>query len=154
MFIRELTTSRRILIGIVAAASLVSAIVCGALAVTEPDLPILPRTALAVGAIIGLAWCVVATRSCWRGTIDLRLDGRRIATMVWGFTILMMIFFLAAGMSNQDRLLGIMMMANGLAFLIGAAVYWLTYRIEQAELNTRERLLRLELHLVEMSERR
>ena len=27
---------------------------------------------------------------------------------------------------------------NGLAFLIGAAVYWLTHRIEEAELNTRD----------------
>ena len=66
----------------------------------------------------------------------------------------MMVFFLMVGMSAKDRLLGLMMIANGLAFLIGAAVYWLTYRIEQAELNTREKLLQLELRLAELSEKR
>ena len=60
---------------------------------------------------------------------------------------------LMVGMSAEDRLLGLMMIANGLAFLIGAAVYWLTFRIEQAELNTREKLLQLELRLAELGEK-
>jgi hypothetical protein len=150
MFVRELTTTRRVIFGIIGVAALASAVVCGFLAATEPNLPMLPRTALAVGTLFGLAWAAVAARICWRGALELRLDTRRIAAMVWWFTILMMVFFLMAGMSVEDRLLGLMMIANGLAFLIGAGVYWLTYRIEQAELNTREKLLQLELRLAEM----
>jgi hypothetical protein len=100
------------------------------------------------------AWAAAAARICWRGSLELRLDARRIAVMVWVFTVLMMVFFLMAGMSAKDRMLGLMMIANGLAFLIGAGVYWLTYRIEQSELNTREKLLQLELRLAELSERR
>jgi hypothetical protein len=154
MFIRELTTTRRVVFGILAIAALTSAIVCGSLAVTEPTLPTLARIGLAVGTLFGLAWAAVAARICWRGVLDIKLDARRIATMVWVFTVLMMVFFLMVGMSAKDRMLGLMMIANGLAFLIGAGVYWLTYRIEQAELNTREKLLQLEMRLAELSEKR
>jgi hypothetical protein len=153
MFIRELTTPRRFFFGVVAAAALVSATVCASLAITEPTLPPLARGGLAVGTFFGLAWAVVAARICWRGALDLRLDARRIAAMVWIFTVLMMVFFLLIGMTANDRLQGLMMIANGLAFLIGAAVYWLSYRIEQAEFNTREKLLQVELRLAELCEK-
>ena len=42
--------------------------------------------------------------------------------------------------------------SESLAFLIGAAVYWLTNCIQQVELSVRERLLQLELRLAELSE--
>jgi hypothetical protein len=154
MFIRELTTTRRVVFGIVAIVALTTALVCASLAVTEPTLPALPRIGLSVGTLFGLAWAVVAARICWRGVLDVKLDARRIAAMVWVFTVLMMVFFLMAGMTAKDRMLGLMMIANGLAFLIGAGVYWITYRIEEAELNTREKLLQLELWLAELSEKR
>jgi MFS family permease len=154
MFVRELTTPRRMFMGAVGLVALGSAAVCGFLASTEPDLPLLARVGLATGTLFGLAWTVVAARVCWRGAIDIRRDSRRMAIMVWVFTVLMMVLFLMVGMSVQDRLLGIMMIANGLAFLIGAAVYWLSHRIEQAELATREKLLQLELRLAEISEKR
>ncbi len=64
----------------------------------------------------------------------------------------MMTFFLLVGVATEDRLTGILMIVQGMAFLIGAAVYWLTYRIEQSELTTREMLLRLELRIAELCE--
>jgi len=154
MFVRELTITRRVAFGIVAMVALISAAVCGSLALTEPNLPTLARIGLSVGTLFGLAWAAVSARICWRGVLDAKLDSRRIAAMVWVFTVLMMVFFLMVGMLAKDRLLGLMMIANGLAFLIGAGVYWLTYRIEQAELNTREKLLQIELRLAELSEKR
>lgn len=153
MFTRELTTTRRGIFGAVAVVALVSAGVCGSLALTEPVLPLLTRTALGIGTLFGLAWAAVAARVCWRGTLDLKLDARRIAVMVWTFTLLMVIFFLLVGMTAEDQLKGLMMVVNGLVFLVCAAVYWLTYRVEQAELNTREKLLQLELRLAELSEK-
>ena len=154
MFIRELTAPRRITYGLVAIVALGSAAVCGFLAVTEPDLPMLTRIAFGVGTLFGLAWTVVTAGISWRGAIDMKRDSRRIAAMVWVFTVLMMVFYLIVGMSLEDRLLGLMMIANGLAFLICAAVIWLTHRIEQAELATREKLLQIELRLAELCEQR
>lgn len=150
MFTRELTTSRRMIVGVIAIVALASAATCGYLAITEPDLPLLARIGLGTGTLFGVAWAAMAMRLARRGAIDLNRDSRRMATMVWVFTVLMMVFFLMLGMSMEDRLLGLMMMTNGLAFLIGAAVYWLSHRIEQAELSTREKLLELELVLAKL----
>jgi hypothetical protein len=154
MFVRELTTPRRIVLAVWALVALGSGLLCGWLSVTEPGLPAPARIGLGVGTLFGLAWAVVLWRISRRAAIDLRVDGRRIAAMVWGFTVLMMIFFLIASLSVDDRLLGILMVGNGLAFLVGAAVYWLTYRIEHTELMLRERLLELELRIAELAERR
>jgi hypothetical protein len=46
-----------------------------------------------------------------------------------------------------------MMIAQSLAFLIGAAVILVTQRIEQSELATRERLLQIELLVTDLLER-
>ena len=152
MFQREISGTRRTFFGGVAFSALVSGGVCGALALTEPELPTLPRVALAVGSLFGLAWAIVAGRIAWRGGLDMKRDAYRIATMVWGFTVLMTTFFLMAGMSARDPVQGIKMIVGSLPFLVGAAVYWLTYRIEQAELTTREQLLQMELRMATLSE--
>ncbi len=154
MFVRELRTPRRIAFSIVAIVSLVMAGVCGLLSLTEPELPLAARVGLGVGTLFGLAWSVVLSRILWRGALDLKVDNRMIAAMVWGFTVLMMVLFLFLGMSVEDRLKGILMISYGLAFLIAAAVHWLTHRIEQAELATREKLLQLELRIAELLEQK
>jgi hypothetical protein len=153
MFVKELNVPHRIFLSIVGVAGLASAVVCGSLAVTEANLPTLARVGLGVGTLFGLAWAAMAARIVRRGTMDIRHDNRRIAAMVWVFTVLMTVFFLMVGMSMEDRLLGLMMIAQSLAFLIGAGVYLLAYRIEQAELGIREKLLELELRLAERAER-
>ena len=152
MFQRELSTPRRFFFGAVAIGGVISGLVCATLALTEPELQPLPRTALAVGSLFGIAWAVVAARISWRGALDLKADARRIATMAWSFTVLMMTFFLVAGMSARDPMQGVRMIVGGLPLLIGAGVYWLNYRIENAELNAQEKLLQLELRLATISE--
>jgi hypothetical protein len=153
MFTRNLSPFHRIFISIVAVGGLASAVLCGYLAATEQSLPTVPRIGLATGTLFGLAWAWFAARIANRGTMDLRVDHRRMAAMVWVFTVLMMTFFLVAGMSHHDRLLGVAMITNGLAFLIGAGVYFITFRIEQAELAMREKLLQIELRLAELCEK-
>jgi hypothetical protein len=44
------------------------------------------------------------------------------------------------------------MIAQSLVFLISAGVYWLNFRIEESELNVKERLLRLELQITNSHE--
>jgi len=152
MFIRELNTPRRMLFGIIATFAAISGLVCASLVLTEQELPIAARVGLGVGSLFGIAWAVIIGRICWSGNLNLRLDGKRMAQMAWVFTVLMMTFFLYLGMSVEDRIQGIMMIAYGLPFLICAGVYWLNYRIEQSELTTREKLLKLELQLTKLFE--
>jgi hypothetical protein len=154
MFVRELHPASRFFCGLVAVVSVGIGLLCGYLAVTELKLPLMARIGLGTGALFGFAWGVAAGRVCWRGAMDLKIDNRRIASMAWIFTVLMMVFFLFVGMSAEDRQLGLLMIVQGLAFLIGAGVNWVTHRIEQSELAMREKLLQLELRIAELCERR
>ena len=154
MLTRKLTTPSRVFLCLVAVVSAVSALVCGSLAITEPQLPPMVRVGLATGVLFGLAWVIAIVSVLRRGEIDLKRDGRRIAQMVWVFTLLMSIFFYAVGMSRPDKPVSVLLMIQSLVFLISAAVYWLNHRIEESELNVREKLLEIELHLAELTRTR
>ena len=72
--------------------------------------------------------------------------------MAWVFTLLMVIFFMMIASSTENKLNGLLMVVNGLVFLISAAVCWISFRVERAELSTREQILRLEMRLAELTE--
>lgn len=151
MLTRQITLPHRIVMSLVLVAGLAGAGVCGYLAVTEARLPVLARIGLATGTLFGVAWAVVMGSMLRRGVLDVKRDTRRTAQMVWIFTVLMVVFFLMVGMSAEDRLLGLMMIAQALVFLIMAAVHWISYRIEDSEHNLKEQLLRLELQLADLT---
>jgi hypothetical protein len=153
MFIRELRLPGRIIFGAVATFCLATAALCGFLAVTQTDLPPLARIGLGTGTLFGLAGTAILTRVLRRGSIDLKVDNRLMAAMMWVFTVLMMVLFLMLGMSIEDRLLGVMMIAYGLTFLVGAGVCFLAFRIQQAELAMHEKFLEIELRLAELCEK-
>jgi hypothetical protein len=154
MLNRELSWPHKIFLAVLAVFSLCSAAVCAFLAITERELPTLARVGLGTGTLFGLAWLTLFVVIIRRGSMDMLRDQRRMAQMVWVFTLLMVIFFVMVGMSSPDSSKGLLMIAQSLVFLISAAVYWLTVCIQQAELNVKERLLRLELQLTELSQRR
>jgi hypothetical protein len=154
MMVRKLPGPARIMVALVAVVALASAGLCAYLAMTEAKLPIVARIGLGTGTLFGLAWAAWSIKVVRKGELDMRLDSRRAAQMSWVFTVLMVVFFLFVGMSAADRLLGVLMIVQSLAFLIGAAVYWLNYRIEAAELSVKEQILRTELHIAEFFERR
>jgi MFS family permease len=154
MFIHQLRMPGRIFIGLVGLFTLATAVLCGYLTATQTELPALARVGLGTGALFGLVGTLMTARVLRRGAIDIKVDGARIAAVVWVFTVLMMTLFLMLGMSIEDRLKGVMMIAYGLTFLIGAGVFMITYRIQQAELATREKLLELELRIAELREKR
>jgi hypothetical protein len=154
MMVRKLKLPARIFIAAVALFSVASGGLCAFLAVTEAELPIAARVGLGTGTLFGLAWAAWSLKVLRSGELDLRQDSRRAAQMVWVFTVLMVMFFLFVGMSAEDRLLGVLMILQSLAFLIGAAVYLLSYLIGAAELNVKEQLLRTELQITQLLERR
>lgn len=153
MFVRKLSIPVRLFVGVVSMFSAGMAGLCGYLAATETSLPLVARIGLGTGVLFGLAWTALTVKVVRSGEINFKGDARRAAQMVWVFTVLMVVFFLVVGLSAEDRLLGILMVLQALAFLIGAAVYWLSYRIEAAELSVTERLLQLELQLAELAEK-
>jgi len=154
MLTRKLTTLHRVFLYVVAVGSLASAILCGSLAITQTQLPPLARIGLATGVLFGVAWIIAIVSVLRRGEMNLKLDGRRIAQMVWIFALLMSMLFCAVGLSYPEKPVSGLLMVQSLVFLIGAAVYWLTHCIVEATLNVREKLLEIELHLAELTRSR
>jgi len=153
MMIRKLSLPRRAWMTLLVAFQFGAALFIGSLVVTEPTLPWLARIGLGAGSLFAVAWGAWFLRLLRRGEMDVRQDGRRMAQMVWCFTLLMVIFMVIVGATTADRAKGTIVILQSFVFLIGAAVYWLTERIEHAELNVTERLLRLELQLAEQTQR-
>ncbi len=60
MFVRELSTPRRVFFGFIATIAVVMGFVCGFLAITEPELPMVARIALGTGSLFGMAWAYVS----------------------------------------------------------------------------------------------
>ena len=155
MLHQELTTPRKILHGIVSIFSVIMAGVCAFLLFIEDGLPTLARVTFVLGILFSLGWLAVMVRTLQRGYLEFKLDGRRIAQMVWGFVLVHSVIFTYYGMSTMgtgNELKGLLMIGQSLMFLIGAAVYWISYRIEEAEVTLKEQLLRLEMHVARQEE--
>jgi hypothetical protein len=141
-------------IGAIAVGALAATLVCGSLVVTEPNLPTLARLGLGTGVLFGLAWLAVMVTVLRRGAIQMKTHGRSMAIMVWVFTLLMVVFNLILSPSIDSDAQRQILLASSLVFLVGAAVYWLSFKIDDAQLSVREHLLQLELRLAELAERR
>lgn len=153
MLTQKLTLPRRIFITVIALFDLAAAVLCGSLVLTEDQLPTLARIGLGVGSLFGIAWGVWFVRLLRRGEMNVRTDSRWMAGMVWIFTLVMVILMFMVGAMAPDRSKGILMILQSFIFLISAAVYWLSHRITDAELNVTERLLKLELQIAELGRR-
>lgn len=147
MYTKKLTHSRKLVLALHIPFALGAALLCGFLAATEPTLPPVARWGLTSGVVFGLAWAAFSAHLLRQGEFDLKADTWRAAAMVLGFNILFMIFCLAAASAFPDPSKGLLLVANGLTFLILGVVHWVNYKIEALELSTRERLLRIELLL-------
>lgn len=135
-------------------AGLVAALVCGSLSLTEPaTIPGATRGLLALFALIGLGWTLFAGWALAKRRGDYAAERALAAKMAFGFTLAAI-----AGVSFAAALTGkeaaaAPLLAVGLALLILAAVLMTNARIDQAELAIRERILRLELRLLDRSGR-
>jgi hypothetical protein len=107
------------------------------------------RVALGVGALFGVAWAALGIRIFIRGVLDLRWDAGVYAALCWVLPVLLSTFMLVAA---PEGVVGLRMIAASIVFLIGGAVFLLRHVVEQSELNTRQRLLEVELQLAELAE--
>jgi hypothetical protein len=150
MFVRKLSTTSRVFLSLIIVFDLGVAVLCGSLAVTEQNLPLIARIGLATGVVFALVWVAVFVKLLRRGEMNIRRDSAIFGAMVWGFTLLMCILMVMGGAMLEDRGKGAIIILYALFFLISAAVYFLSQRIEAAQLNLTERLLRMELQLTEV----
>lgn len=118
------------------------------------DLPVLATVGFLVGAMFGLAFCVHAIRILLNGHFNVKKDMGLFTGLVWAFMIIMMTLFLVMGQQMENTEKGTQMILVGLVFFVTFGVVgMLQYNIQQAELRTREAILRLEQHVAMLAER-
>jgi len=153
MLHRRLTSAQKVghVIGAVIAAAL--ATLFGVMAATADELPLLARLTFGLGTVFGLGWAVMMARILRRGDVDLRADANTMTGMAWGFVVLLMTIMLLMAGSMADQVKAVNMLVGGLVFLVMGAAFLITNRVDQSELNTREKLLEIEYRLTELAER-
>lgn len=118
------------------------------------DLPVPASVGFLMGAMFGLAFCVLSIRILLKGNFSIKKDMGAFTGLVWAFMIIMMTLFLVMGQQMENTEKGTQMILVGLVFFVTFGVVgMLQYNIQLAELRTREAILRLEQHIAELAER-
>jgi MFS family permease len=130
------------------------AIIFGAVFVlaSQEELPFLARLAFGLGALWGLAWAALSAWIIKRGSYNRKTHSSAMAGMAWCIVIVYLVLFMILAHRLDDPIKGVLMVTNGLVFLIMAAVFMIKNWIEQTELKMREKLLELEYRLAEIGE--
>ncbi len=118
------------------------------------SLPVLASVGFLTGAVFGAAFSLHAIRILLKGRFHIRKDSGFFMGLVWAFMIIMMTLFLVMGQQMENTEKGTQMILVGLVFFVTFGVVgMLQFNIQQAELRTREAILRLELHVAALADR-
>lgn len=129
-------------------------ILFGTLAVIVPkEFPMWGRAIWAIGSVFGLTFAGLAVLVLKKGTVNLKTDDMAMAGLGWGFIVIMATITLVFSGQLPDRTIAIKMLVSLLIFEVAAAVGLLKAIIERSEVKTREKLLNIEYHLAEISEK-
>ncbi len=126
----------------------------GTLAVIVPkEFPMWGRAIWAIGSVFGLTFAGLAVLVLKKGTVNLKTDDMAMAGLGWGLIVIMATITLVFSGQLPDRSIAIKMLVSLLIFEVAAAVGLLKAIIERSEVKTREKLLKIEYHLAEISEK-
>ncbi len=130
------------------------AVIFGTLAVIVPkEFPLWGRSIFALGALFGLVLIIVQVSILKKGKLDLKKDEIVGAGFGWAFIVIVATIVLVFSGKLPDRVIAVQMLVNLIFFEIAAAAGLIKAFIQRSELNTREKLLEIELCLAELSEK-
>lgn len=150
MYNRELTPAQRIGTWVLVAIGFVAVMICAYSAIFVESIDVEARAANAVIGLVVLAVTVLRARSAIIGSINLRWQPQAIAYTAFGLVLIgiMLVIF-----SGVDANLGsIYLLLVWLVVLVLVVTKLIQMQVQQSELKTQEKLLEIELRLVEMGE--
>jgi len=116
------------------------------------DSQIWGRIIFGLGAIFSLVTAGLMIWVAKTGTFHLKKHPSAIAGLAWVGTIFSTTIFLVMAARDPDSTKSVFIVVASLAFLICASAGLILTRIGLAELDTRERLLKIELRLAELAD--
>ncbi|MHC4203677.1 MAG: hypothetical protein ACYSTT_03440 [Planctomycetota bacterium] len=121
--------------------------------IAQEGFPLWGRLMFAIGAVSSLAFIAMYTRILKKGSINLKKDNMSLAWTGWGLVVIVGTLVLVFSPGLPNRIVGVQMLVSVLFYLVGAGVLLLRAHVQRSEVNTREKLLEIELHLTEISEK-
>jgi hypothetical protein len=116
-------------------------------------LPVLGRIGFGVGVLFSLSFAVLLASVLRRGSYNIKTHPNVIVGITWVFLVIMITLFMIIAGRITDPARGMSMVLNGLVFLTFGVVFLLQNNINQAQLKTQEKLLEIELRIVELAEK-
>ena len=116
-------------------------------------LPVLGRIGFGVGVLFALSFAGVLLSILRRGSVNVKTHPSVIVGITWVFLVIMITLFMIIAGRITDPTRGMSMVLNGLVFLTFGVVFLLQNTINQAQLKTKEKLLEIELRIVELAEK-
>ena len=114
--------------------------------------PFWGRIVFAIGAIFSLGWAGLMLWIVKTGVFHLKKHPSAMAGLAWVGIVFMTTIFLVVAAGNPDSTQSVFLVVASSLFLICAAAGLILTRVGLAELNTRERLLKIELRVAELAE--
>jgi hypothetical protein len=134
-------------------AGLVGCLVCGSLALTEPDsTPRAIRWLMTLFTFFGLGWTILAAWALARGRGGFATERLVASRTAFGFTLAAVMAISLASTLLGKETASAPLLTTGVALLILASVLLVGARIEGAELSIREQILRLECRIAGLAE--
>lgn len=115
--------------------------------------PLLARLTFLVGIGFSVGWALFSVLILRRGTFRTRWDSNTATVLLWIFLVISTTAFTMMGSSAPDAAKGNQIILTGLVFLVMFGHQMPLNRINQAELNLREEILRLQLQIAELARR-
>ena len=151
---RPLKAHERVAWTLAAVGSVCISIFFVCMAVRAPGgFPLVGRLLFIAGTVFPLGWTVLSVVILRRGTARMKWDSNVSAGLTWMFLVVMMTADLLLGSSMTDVARGTQLILTGTVFLIMFGHMVPLNRINQAELNLREDMLRLQLQIAELAQR-
>jgi hypothetical protein len=150
---RRLSPTQRAIMVLVTISALVAAGFMGWLAAFPPrHFPLLSRVGLGFWATCSLVASVLASGVARRGAVRRRIDPNRIVAFIYVSVVVFAIAMVALMGQVPDAGKRVIMGSIALLVFGMASVFLVTSRLEQMELQTREKLLEIELELHRFSD--
>ena len=154
MIAQELTTTKKLQTVGFLILSVCLAGLFGSLAVFAPEgLPWFGRVGFAAGAVFSSAFVVLYAGILKKGSLNLKKDNLASAWLGWGVVVIMGTIALVFSPRLSDPIAGVHWLVGAVFFLVAGGVALLWAHIQRSELNTREKLLEIECHLAELTEK-
>ncbi len=120
--------------------------------ITLDGLPVLGKVGFGVAVLFSLSFVALLAHVLKRGSVNIKTHPSAITGIMWVFLVIMITLFMLIAGHITDPAKGMSIVLNGLVFLIFGVVFFLGNLINQAQIKTQEKLLEIELRIVELHE--